>query len=1069
MEKGKLTAIIKSPLNSNFDEQYRVLTIAEGESFTVGIKEYEDGKKDILKKIDDLEKEKNIIDSNLTTKEEQLFQQAKERYTEGGKWLDSKKHNGKIITQAEETYKANLDRERAKSKKLKEDKDILIKKLKDDLKDLEATFDSVVWAWNLATNRSSKPSGRLKLGKGHRERIIVMDKLSSGGGFSWIEPFWDDKKPTGSIKNGLYYHSMPQKPDVIIAEWYRADKSKNFVKIDQPVAPGSKVQLHVYTTDLYGQNIQIELKANGKTLKANTYGNTFILYGNKDSKAKTKDSESKYEVQDSKDFFLTEVEVYDYSDPYSIQPPSGSITGHLIGEFDDFSDGRITKLPNVQKAVLDLYVDPIWSFDIPEPEITIRPTIHFLGKTKQLDAELKVNRHKDPEITIPQYGNTPVFVDKVETDFRAFHHCRYDKITAKLEETEIPIFDKETLNSEKSELVLPIVAGNDQARKEVEIIVEGVETEECSFNETEKDHQDHVINISKIENLLSKDPRKSSEQWRAYDAGDKVILGGEKDKSKKSKITNKLTFKNGISKITGQESFQVLEKYTPVDPILIIDKSLKMKLGYDYTFGNTVTPFEGLCYTFFPHNDAVAMHYPLSINTCAYQKNLDIIVYPDTKWTVQLAFNYKADDFKTIQETYHENWKQEQLSASQEKERLKAKKSKSEENIEKYKNEKKDKKTQGKIDKQEKKVANLSNRIDIETQKERNAKRKAGLPARSGNAAKYINPVKGAVEGILDTELTLMVEFDDGNQALNLTSGFDEITEFLKKIADIKEKIDNIINGKDEQSKESSPSENNKKIAERKKKIKAKADSKKSKWSFEFIPPSIGLSVGWFAERPKDLVDKPIIGTTIEGIIDFNPLFGFEIKYDLFQLLYRTHPAVAAIAFALDVLDTIAGDKFDIDLDLIVTTTASGTLKGTINTAEESSYKERLLKDGETPAEVKFSVDISVVGKIRVKGKPSLLVFSKYTAYANVSASIESGVALKFETKMDDKSLFVEPTISFEGLILKYTFSTGIAYDEDDDVGGDSDGVHFNEDGDIVVLDSFSWDISSFKIPIIQF
>jgi hypothetical protein len=277
-----------------------------------------------------------------------------------------------------------------------------------------------------------------------------------------------------------------------------------------------------------------------------------------------------------------------------------------------------------------------------------------------------------------------------------------------------------------------------------------------------------------------------------------------------------------------------------------------------------------------------------------------------------------------------------------------------------------------------------------------------------------------------------MVEFDDGNQALNLTSGFDEITEFLKKIADIKEKIDNIINGKDEQSKESSPSENNKKIAERKKKIKAKADSKKSKWSFEFIPPSIGLSVGWFAERPKDLVDKPIIGTTIEGIIDFNPLFGFEIKYDLFQLLYRTHPAVAAIAFALDVLDTIAGDKFDIDLDLIVTTTASGTLKGTINTAEESSYKERLLKDGETPAEVKFSVDISVVGKIRVKGKPSLLVFSKYTAYANVSASIESGVALKFETKMDDKSLFVEPTISFEGLILKYTFSTGIAYDDRD-------------------------------------
>jgi hypothetical protein len=59
-------------------------------------------------------------------------------------------------------------------------------------------------------------------------------------------------------------------------------------------------------------------------------------------------------------------------------------------------------------------------------------------------------------------------------------------------------------------------------------------------------------------------------------------------------------------------------------------------------------------------------------------------------------------------------------------------------------------------------------------------------------------------------------------------------------------------------------------------------------------------------------------------------------------LLYRTHPAVAAIAFVLDSLDTIAGDSFDINLDLIVTTKAFGTLKGTINTAEGSKYKDRL-------------------------------------------------------------------------------------------------------------------------------
>ena len=134
------------------------------------------------------------------------------------------------------------------------------------------------------------------------------------------------------------------------------------------------------------------------------------------------------------------------------------------------------------------------------------------------------------------------------------------------------VSDLETLNSEKSELVLPIVAGNDQARKEVEIIVEGVETEECSFNETEKDHQDHVINISKIENLLSKDPRKSSEQWRAYDAGDKVILGGEKDKSKKSYYS--YIIKNAVYNKAGKKN--KIDKSCILQPIIFAITKYKM-------------------------------------------------------------------------------------------------------------------------------------------------------------------------------------------------------------------------------------------------------------------------------------------------------------------------------------------------------------------------------------------------------------------------------------------------------------------------------------------------------------
>lgn len=378
---------------------------------------------------------------------------------------------------------------------------------------------------------------------------------------------------------------------------------------------------------------------------------------------------------------------------------------------------------------------------------------------------------------------------------------------------------------------------------------------------------------------------------------------------------------------------------------------------------------------------------------------------------------------------------------------------------------------QGKIDRQRKKGSNYDSRIDQQQEVIDKSGRKTSKRGQLSKALDLMEPDDALEHGLIDCELGIIAEFDRPYGALDLTSGYSEIIDFIKKIADIKEKADNIINGKDEQAKEKSPSEKNSKISRRKGKIEKKANSKKPNWSFEFIPPSIGLSVGWYAERPKD-IDKPAMGTMIEGIIDFDPLFGFEAKYDLFQLLYRTHPAVAAIAFTLDALDKIAGDKFDINLDLIVTTKAFGTLKGTINTASGSKYGNRLKNDeDDSPAKVGFSLDIGIVGEMRVKGKPSLLAFSKYSAYADAKLSLESGITIEFVTKIDrdEKLLHVEPEIKFVGLILKYSLNAGVIYDEDDKDNAESDGVHFNSEGDVIVLDAYEWEIKRWRIPILKF
>jgi hypothetical protein len=114
-----------------------------------------------------------------------------------------------------------------------------------------------------------------------------------------------------------------------------------------------------------------------------------------------------------------------------------------------------------------------------------------------------------------------------------------------------------------------------------------------------------------------------------------------------------------------------------------------MKIGYDYTFGGTVSPLVGLAYTFWPYSDATVQKFPVKINTCAYHKNLDLMIYPDTKWTIQLGFNYDKEKFNQVRSKYHDQWKLQALEAEDEKKRLQGKLEGTAENLKKYAEEKK--------------------------------------------------------------------------------------------------------------------------------------------------------------------------------------------------------------------------------------------------------------------------------------------------------------------------------------------------------------------------------------------
>jgi hypothetical protein len=59
--------------------------------------------------------------------------------------------------------------------------------------------------------------------------------------------------------------------------------------------------------------------------------------------------------------------------------------------------------------------------------------------------------------------------------------------------------------------------------------------------------------------------------------------------------------------------------------------------------------------------------------------------------------------------------------------------------------------------------------------------------------------------GLIDCEFSLMCEFDRPHHALELSSGMPEITDFLKKIGDIKDLVESIFKEENEKTKEHSP------------------------------------------------------------------------------------------------------------------------------------------------------------------------------------------------------------------------------------------------------------------------
>ncbi|MBV6880770.1 hypothetical protein NG800_012120 [Epilithonimonas ginsengisoli] len=970
MGQNTLTAIVLKPENADFNEQYRALTTQEGQGFTIGIKEYVDGKKGIDDRIANLENEKRNIDTELQNEEKRLYEQAQQRFKEGGKWTEAETHNGESVSHAQVSLNENVRLAKNRAERLKRAKDNQLEAVKNELKEFDKNFESVVWAWNLAHKRSDKPNGRNEIIQiGTKEVSLVLGQHLYGGGFAWIEPFYDGSQPTGNAKSGLFIHTAGASMQIITAEWYGFDKDQNPVKIDKSVAPGSKVQLHIYTKSMYGHNIRVELKSNGKTLKANTYGTSVVINANK----KEEDPATEYGITDSKDLFLTEVEIHDYSDPKSVQPPSGTQTGTMVG-----SDGNDPPIPNVQKAILDVYIDPAWCAG--QAQILIKPTIHFSNQRQDLNVGLTVNCRAAVDVKIPDTGNMPVFVDNIETNIESFHPCGYSKFEINDGSRTVDLLGEKSLPPLN---LFELVAGPESNTQDITIDLD-TDTTECSFDGSENDHEKHALSlIDYPEKQVENDAEKEEESSTSRDHKIKVQIGDKTNVSHEQLVA-----------FSGK-----LEKYTADGD----DKQLKFKARYIYNYapinlaGHPVHP---IFRYFWLGNGVPTNTYLVKTNTCRYQQNVAVKTYPDVGWSLKLSYTnstvekeiWKNKRFANRNAARFQRRPQKWIAAGEDKSigiSLGAKWDKDNEFD-----------ATADITEQIKAlcekfgvIGRFVNSVFLGQENSNNSSQ--GQPTAEDRAA--LESVAAQNRGREDRALE-QTRNDMNSARAQLRNA---TTEVQKRNA--QRNIERVQRDMDRQSREY------------KRGLTRSIASVSVQW------PQIEAQFEWSLENIDQVgPHHNQVGVVLRGVLELTPLIGITATLDFLALAQRAHPVALAVIAAADITMALIGDGSKITCELSAAGNFGGKLQGFLNTKTgENSFNknDRNANDKqvtELKCDLEFKLKIAIDLAISTKK-----LFVKVTVSGKFGADATAKWTGKAPIDADDFGWYLAPEMTFEGLEVK--------------------------------------------------
>ena len=391
--------------------------------------------------------EYNFVDMDEDLKGNNYFLVSIEEYAKENKKIEDnyKKSKDAATQEYNRTYNSNKE-------KALEIWDINLKRItkrrEKEIKKLSDKYKEVQWIWqlspknplgdNMTANRTIRKGFSADWRRFHFPTFLV------GGGFVYLEAFFPNDEPKKRTPYGIFVRCLG-KAFIIRTEW--TDLRDN--PINGAVKPGSIVRLHIYTRGLYGQDIDVVLSHNEFIYKP------------------------------------CEVNVYNVNHNEDGKP---GVSGFL-----NSGDKSETYL---QKATLDicilkeefgnntdLTVDKVYSNNRKNEVLKIKG---FENKI----LEIRENGHLYER---PQ-GVNPIVKNEVFTNIAMFHPCGYDRIEAFIDDKKITLFD---INTPEQKSSLEIVNDSENELQQLNIKTIDLKTDDCRFENTEKNHQKGIITLAK--------------------------------------------------------------------------------------------------------------------------------------------------------------------------------------------------------------------------------------------------------------------------------------------------------------------------------------------------------------------------------------------------------------------------------------------------------------------------------------------------------------------------------------------------------------------------------------------